>query len=313
MAQQSLSGARVVDPVLTEIARGFKQPAGQFVAPLLFPTVEVGARAGRIIRFGKEDFMQYVTARAPGAKTGRVQFGYASDPYSLIDHSLEGMVPREVLEEGRAGEPGLDHAEIAIRRVQRAMELDREIEAATIARNATTYGAQTVTLSGTNQWSDPASKPFTDVETAKEAVRASVGFRPNVMVIGPKVLSGLKMNPAVMARLIPTGRDLPSMAILEALFEVDMIISGDMIQATDAGVMSDVWGKDVILAYVDKTSVQDMGSPSFGYTYQLRGYPFAEEPYMGRNEKTWYYPYTDCRAPVLTGPTAGYLIKNAVA
>ena len=79
------------------------------------------------------------------------------------------------------------------------------------------------------------------------------------------------------------------------------------------GQLGYMWGKDIILAYVDVTPAAGRGSPSFGYTYQLTGYPFVEEPYYGRNEKTWYYPYTDARMPVLVSGYAGYLIKNAVA
>src|SRR5688500_8334615 len=119
MPQPSLRELRVADPVLTNIARGYRNPTTQLIARGLFPTV----RVGRILSFGKEDFMQYATARSPGAKTGRVQFGFASEPFALIDHSLEGMVPRELQEEGANGEPGLDLAQIAINRVQRIMDL----------------------------------------------------------------------------------------------------------------------------------------------------------------------------------------------
>jgi hypothetical protein len=311
--QPSPRELRIADPVLTNIARGYRNPATTMIARVLFPTVQVGVRAGRILSFGKEDFMQYATARSPGAKTGRVQFGFASEPFALVDHSLEGMVPRELQEEGANGEPGLNLAQIAIRRVQRIMDLGVEIEAAAIARNSALYGSNVLTLSGTDQWDDPGSTPFADVEAAKEAVRASIGFRPNVLTLAPKVFSALKLNPTVLARTIPTGRDLPSLALLAALFEVDRVLVGDSISSTDDGVLGDVWGKDVILAYVDPAGAAEMGSPSFGYTYQLAGYPFVEPAYQGRNEKTWYYPVTDARKPYLTGPGAGFIIKDAVS
>ncbi|RYF71553.1 MAG: hypothetical protein EOO22_12350, partial [Comamonadaceae bacterium] len=116
MAQQSLASARVVDPILSAVARGYLSPAAA-VADALFPIVEVGQRAGRILRFGTDDFKLVSTLRAPGSNTKRVQFGYASDPYSLADHSLEGAVPRENMQEA-AAVPGIDLASNATKRVQ---------------------------------------------------------------------------------------------------------------------------------------------------------------------------------------------------
>lgn len=313
MPQMNLRDARLADPILTGIARGFGNIDNQFVADVLFPRVTVGVRAGRLIVFGKEHFMSVDTARAPGAKTGRVQFGYASEPFALIDHSLEGMVPVELQEESAAVEPGFDQAAMAIGGVRKLMELSREREGAVLARNAALYGANTVTLAGVDQWSDPASTPFADVAAAREAVRALIGSTPNVMIIGPAVLNALQMHPGILERLMPTTTEIPSLAVLQAMFQIPRIIVGSAIQSTEAGVFSDVWGKDVVLAYVNSAGIRDMGSPSYGYTYQLAGYPFVEPAYKGRNEKTWYYPYTDARRPYLVGPSAGYLIKNAVA
>lgn len=316
MVQQALSSARVVDPVLTGIARGFKQPPGmQYISEILFPRVPVQSRAGVILSFGKEDFMVYSTARAPGAKTGRVQFGYASETFSLIDHSLEGLVPVELQQESMNGAAGINQATRAIRGVQRIMELSREVEGAALARTAATYGAQTVTLSGLDQWNsgNVAGDPFADVYVAREAIRAAIGMYPNTMVLGPSVMAALKLNATVLSRTTPTGRDLPSLELLSALFEIDRVVVGQAIQATDAGVTSDVWGKDVILAYTTPAGAEDYGSPNYGYTYQLDGYPYVEEPYIDRNHKSTLFPYTDARRPYLVGATAGYLIKNAVS
>jgi hypothetical protein len=88
---------------------------------------------------------------------------------------------------------------------------------------------------------------------------------------------------------------------------------GDAIYATDAGVFTDVWGKDVVLGFTERASVADMGTPTFGYTYNLSGYPIVEQPYFDRNAKSWFVPVTRAEAPVIAAATAGYLITNAVA
>ena len=312
MPQATPGQARVVDPILSAVARGYRSPKAA-VANVLFPIVTVGLRAGRIISFGPDDFKLVNTARAPGANTKRIQFGYASENYSLVDYRLEGAVPNELQEEASNG-PGIDLSSNAVRRVQNIMALEREKQAADLARNEARYGAgNKETLSGTSQWSDPASDPFTDIMDGKESIRAKIGERPNVLTLGPKVLTALRTHPKVLDRL-STASDRPPATLqqLQALFELQQIVEGEAVYH-DGSQFQDVWGKDAILAYTTPASMQEMGSPSFGYTYQLEGRPMVEEGYEERNANSWFYPVTDAYQPVLAGATAGFLFKSAVA
>ena len=312
MPQATPGQARVVDPILSAVARGYRSPKAA-VASVLFPIVTVGLRAGRIISFGPDDFKLVNTARAPGANTKRIQFGYAGENYSLVDYRLEGAVPNELQEEASNG-PGIDLSSNAVRRVQNTMALEREKQAADLARNEARYGAgNKETLSGTSQWSDPASDPFTDIMDGKESIRAKIGERPNVLTLGPKVLTALRTHPKVLDRL-STASDRPPATLqqLQALFELQQIVEGEAVYH-DGSQFQDVWGKDAILAYTTPASMQEMGSPSFGYTYQLEDRPMVEEGYPDRNANSWFYPVTDAYQPVLAGATAGFLFKSAVA
>lgn len=317
MSQLNLSQVRIIDPVLTSIAQGYKQ--SQFVGENLFPQVPVGQRAGNIITFGKEDFMLYASGRAPGENTRRIQLGYSGSTFGLVDYSLEGAVPIEVYQEGIAATNGwkIDHMAMAINKVQAIMALRLEYAQATIARTAGSYGAgNKVTLSGTGQWSDftGVSQPIQNIETAKEAVRAATGKRPNTVVMGAAVMAKLRQHPIVVDRMKYTGRDVATVEILANLFGVDRVLVGDAIYSNDAGTaFTDVWGKDVVVAYTETGSVADMGAPSYGYTYNLGGYPLVEQPYYDRNAKSWFVPVTRSEAPVLASALAGYLITNAVA
>lgn len=314
MGQMSNSQARVVDPVLTSAAQGFKNAA--FVGGILFPKVPVAQRAGKIVAFGKEDFMLYSTGRSPGSNTKRVSFGYAGAPYALESHSLEGQLPVETLQEAQAV-PGIDMSMTTVNKTQNIIALRLEKQQADTARTAATYAAANkITLAGTSQWSDLTSgisDPVKVIEDGKEAVRAKVGKRPNVAVIGAKVFAYLKQHPKIVDRIKYTGRDIATPELLASLFGLEQVVIGDSVYSDDAGVFSDVWGKDVVLAYVEIGTIADQGKPSYGYTYQLGGYPVVEEPYYDRNTKSWIYPVTDEVAPVIAGVDAGYLITNAVA
>lgn len=314
MPQMTPAGARVVDPVLSTVAQGFQN--SELVFPHLFPIVPVGQRGGRIIQFGREDFRQYNTARAPGAATKRIDIGYSGASYSLTDYSLEGKVPFELMQEANAV-PGIDLGRVAVMKVQNVIQLGNEILAASNATNAANYQATNkVTLSGTSQWSDQSagvSNPSRDIQIAIEAVRAAVGKRANTIVLGPRVWAAVKTHPLIIDRIKYTGRDSITLDMLANLWDVKRVVVGDAIYEDATGALQDVWGRNVVVAYTDISGVADAGLPSYGYTYRLSGYPLVEAPYQDRNAKSWIYPVTDSLAPVIASPNAGYLISTAVA
>jgi hypothetical protein len=312
MPQPSLPSDRVVDPILTTVAQGY---GGTFapVANVLFPIVPVGARGGKIITFGPDDFVVMNTERAAGESTKRVQFGHAGAPFGLADHSLEAGVPIERLQEAKAV-PGIDLQTISIRRVQRIMDRERENQAAVLARDASKYQSSNKSApTGTDKWDDPASDPFQQVQDARLAVRSRIGMMPDVMELPAVVFEKLTVNAAVLARLGNADIKVATLAQLELLFKIRIVIGEEVKFDKASGAFSDIWGKDVILAATTPKSLQDMGSPSFGYTYQLENYPLVEEGYYDNNTKTWYYPTTDAYQAVLTGVNAGFLIVGAVS
>lgn len=313
MPQMTPSQSRVIDPILTSVAQGYQN--NEFVGSALFKPVPVAQRGGKIIAFGKEDFMLYNTGRAPGQNTKRVQFGYSAGSYTLESHSLEGVLPVENMQEANAV-PGIDLGSVTVNKTQDIIALRLEKAQADLATNAANYGASNkVVLSGTGQWSDfsGTSDPVKDVEVGKEAVRKATGKRPNVIVMGASVFALLKQHPKIVDRMKYTGRDIATVEILASLFGVEKVLVGDAVYSDDAGVFSDVWGKSVVLAYVDTASANDRGRPTYGYTYQLEGYAIVEEPYFERSAKSWIFPVTDEVAPVIAGALAGYLISAAVA
>lgn len=315
MPQMTPALARVIDPILTTAAQGYRNP--DMVGDALFPAVPVDQRGGKIITFGREDFELYSTLRAPGAATKRVQFGYTGASFALEDHSLEGVVPIENAQDA-AAVPGINLGNQAVRRTQNIIALRKEKAQADLATTAANYAASNkVTLAGTDQWSDysnlTASNPSDDIETAKEAIRAKVGKRPNTVVMGPLVWAKLKYHPNMLDRIKYTSRDSISLEMVAQLWDVKRVIVGDALYLTQGGVQTDVWGKFVVLAYTEIGSLADSGLPSYGYTYQLGGYPLAEQPYYERNAKSWIYPVTDSLQPVIAAALAGYLISAAVA
>lgn len=312
MPQMTPAQARVIDPILTTVAKGYA-PSSGFVGMSLFPVVPVAQRGGKTLVFGREAQRVYTNLeRAPGVNTKRVQFTYSDALYALRDYSLEGLVPFELLQEARVA-PGIDLAQNAVTSVQALIELRLEKEQADLALNAALYPtANKVTLSGASQWSDPAAKPSQDIETGKEAIRAQIGFRPNLAIVPAAVMVALKQHPSIIDRIKYTGRDVPDTALLASLWGIGTVVLAESVSVDDAGVSRDLWGKSVILAYTDVAAAASRGAPTFGFTYRMTGYPLVEQAYADRNAKSWLYPVTDVVAPVISTPEAAYLIQNVV-
>lgn len=303
--------ARLVDPLLTEHARGYQN--ADFVGSALFPTVPMPTRAAKRIEFDRSSFKRPRIKRAPGAQIGQMDFGYEGKPVSLIQRALSAKTPQEHLEEAEAV-PGLDLQRIGVDTVLNVVALDKEISQAEAARNAAAYAASNkLALAGADKWSDPASSPKEVVFDAKETIRKRIGRRPNTLVMGGAVGTKLQIHPKILENFKYTAQDSVTLAQLKMYFEVDNIAFGDAIYDTEAGESVDIWGDDAILAYVPAAAAgRAMGLPSFGYTYQLRNHPYVAPARWEGGVRSWLNDVFDEFSPELVGADAGFLIQGAI-
>lgn len=325
--------ARVADPVLSEYARGYV-PAN-YVGGAIFPMAPVRTDSGKVIEFGKEAFRRYNARRAPGAAAKEISFGYFGKGYQLVQDTLDGVVPREIAEAASQG-PGIDIGMRTTRVVMGALTLAVEIEQAEIATNPASYSADhRSTLSGTDKWSNDASKPIPMVRDAIETVRRSVGIRPNVAIFSAPAFKAFEENPSVVDRF-KLAAPVMTADILASILRLERVAIAEAVYADDDDAFVDVWGNHVVLAYAPQrasgaptlpggagtgsiaaAAAVAQGSapvgieqPSFGYTYYLEGHPLVEQPYWDAKRRSWVYGVTHRRLPVLTGMSAGFLIQE---
>jgi hypothetical protein len=300
------AATRVINPILTTIAQGYSQ--ADLVGHFLFPRVPVEISGGQVLEFGKESFKLYNSRRAPGGATKRISFGYLGKPFALYNDALESPVPREFLRDAKVM-PGLDLGQRAVNVVMRSLILGLEVAQATLACDAAQYdNNHKITLAGVTKWSDPASDPIVQMDTYKEAIRSTVGIRPNTLLLSAQAFSAAKTNVKIRAQFQYTNPDSLTLEMLARVFDVKRLVVGEAVTSNDAGVISDVWGNNAILAYVPDVPTS-MEVPSYGYTYTMQGHPLVEEPDYDNNAKSWIYGVGFERAPVLSGITSGYLIQ----
>jgi len=314
MASMNTKQAAVVDPILSTHARGYRNST--FISHELFPRVSIPNRSMRVIKFGKEAFRLLNTRRAPGANKRRIQYGYASDPVSLAQDALEGVVPVEHQEEAESV-PGIDLGAGAINMTLDVVDLNLEIEAANLARNVANYdNNHKIVLAGSDRWKSDTSNPKEDFDDAKEVIRQSIGRYPNTLVLGPSAKNALCNHPRIKEQFKYTSKDSISLDMLAAYFEVKKVIVGGAIflpeTSADNTLANDVWGNDAILAYVPEAG-DNFQVPSYAYTYELRGYPQVNQPYFENATDSWIYPVKVERRPILVGAEGGFLFKDAGA
>ena len=316
----STAGVRVIDPILSNVVQGYSNM--DLVGKNLFPNVPVFASGGQIIEFGKEAFKLYNARRAPGGKTSRIQMGYFGKPFSLVQDSLEAIIPREYVRDALAV-PGIDLASRGIMVAMKSLQLQLEVDQAALATTVGNYASGSyVTMAGSTQWSNVSSNvstanPLADIDVGREKIRTLTGVYPNVLLLSAKAFNAVKNNTNIIPRIqyasnIQADATQITPDMLAGLFNVKKVVVGRGIYFNDANVTTDIWGNDAVLAYVPEGSLS-IEEPSFGYTYTMDGNPIVEEGYFDNNSKSWVYGVNFERAPVLSGIAAGYLFKSASA
>jgi len=166
-----------------------------------------------------------------------------------------------------------------------------------------------IALSGASRFTDATSDPEGVVSDAKAAVRAKIVKEPNTMVIGYATWRVLKRHPQLKAILSETRSRLVQLADLREIFEIENIVIGKAVKASDAGVTSDIWGDNMVLAYVPRSNGdRSPYEPSFGYTLRKRGNPVVDT--RTEDGKIELIRNTDIFRPFLLGADAGYLISD---
>lgn len=302
--------ARVVDPILTQHARGYSN-AG-FVGSVLFPTVAMPTRAAKRIEFDRSSFRRRRTRRAPGTPIALLEFGHEGKAVALHQEALSGIVPYEHMEDANVV-PGLDLQQVAIDVVLNVIGMEKEIQQATVARNAGAYAASNkAALVGDAKWSSPNSDPAVQVSDAGEVIRRRTGRRPNTLVVGGALAAKLKVHPVIRKHFELTKGEAVSMAMLAAYFDLPVVASGDAIYDIDDTTSVDVWGNDAILAFVPPVGQRNLALPSYGYTYQLGGGALVEPSRQDKDIRSWRNDMLDEFSAELVGPDAGFLFQGAL-
>lgn len=308
-----LSNLRQTDPVLTNLASGYAND--EFVGEALLPVVDIDKEGAKIPKFGKEAFYVYQTERALRAKSNTIApEDTGSVSVSLDEHDLQ--YPVDYREDAEAA---FDVEAHATYRSTEGILLRREKLIATMAQDPATYPVgNKIALSGASVFTDATSDPESVIATGRAAVRSKVAKEPNTMLAGYIAFKALERHPKLRAIVSDTRSRLLTVEDLAAIFGVRRVVVGRAISVSDTGVSSDIWGGNVVLAYVaapgfpgrDGTPMRSPYEPSFGYTLRKRS-SSKVDVHVTEGGKVEMVRYTEIYRPYILGADAGYLITGA--
>lgn len=306
------------NPILTNLLLGMGQ--GNFAAEKLFPRLPQALSSVTLAKIGDERFRKYNLRRAPGTPTKRVDINYNGQTYTVDQYAIEVPIPRELLreaDESRRLNVGnyLDVSRIAMVTAMDILNLDYEIEVASLATAPGTYAAGHVTtLAGATKWSADTGTPVDDIDAAHNLIRKKIGKRANTLTLSADAHIAVKNNIQVRSYLPDTQLGGPTIDQLKQVFNVQNIVIGDAVWKDESDVGQDVWGNNAVLSYVPpmlgSTGDISLAEPGFGFTNVIEGHPFAETPYYDNPLRSWIYGATFERRANVAYNTAAVLFQN---
>lgn len=304
-------GNGIVNNVLTGLAQGYSN--NDMIGEKLFPIVEVDKIKGEFMKFGKEAFLTFDTARAIRSKAMRKSpDSYSKGDYKLVEYVLEELIDDTEITEAT---DLLDlKAEIS-NNISASQSLSMELEQARVATTLGTYPVgNKVTLSD-DFYNEAAIDYITEIDKKIDIVRGLIAKKPNTIVLGDKVWNKLKHHPILRNYLLGENSNKQLMAKpsdLGSLLECEVFV-GSAVKSADGVNFSQVWDNKIVIAYVAPATPLSRSDrqPSFGYTFRRKGFPYVDE-YREEDAKSDVIRHSNQFQVNVIGSEAGYLIDAPI-
>jgi hypothetical protein len=305
------SELRVIDPVLTELASGYSND--QFIGEKLFPVASVTKEGGKIPIWGKEAFKEWESLRALRASSNEMEGMMPTyDPFNLDEYDLAHKLDKREISEAS---DILDLETNAAFLAAEGVKLKHEILCAKVAQDVNNYPSDLKTALTSDYLDTDTVEVIKFLHEEKSKLRSVIGRDPNVMVIGGVVWEkALKYHPKIASLISDNMNRMVTLQILQQLLEVEEVYIGKSVKLNETdNSMTDVWGNNIVMAYVRKPAGKNVSyhEPNHGYTLRKQGHPFVDK-YPIEGDKVMAVRYTDNFAVHKVGTESALLIKDCV-
>jgi hypothetical protein len=255
------------------------QSTEDFIADKVFPIVNVDKQSDRYLVYTKNDwFRDEAQLRAPGTESAGNGYNIDNTPtYYAATWAYHKDVPWALRSNTDAGiNLDRDATEFVTQRLLIRRERDFANKYFKTGVWANEFTGVTTVPGSTEfyQWDDYThSNPLIDISVKRLTIKRTTGYRPNVLLIGEEVLEVLKQHPMVVDRYKYTNSSAITVDMLAKLFEIDRIVVGSAIYATNAEGATEAYsfihGKNALLVYAAPRP--SLMQPSGGYIFSWKG------------------------------------------
>ncbi len=286
----------------------------EFVASQIAPQVRVPKNKFDYYEFTKTRFDIPSLQRAPRADFKRLDIGISLQNGACTQYGAEELIDDS---ERRDYENDIDLEMEKSEDLTDRTLLDYEKRVADLLRSTTNL-TNNQTLSGTSQFNDYSnSDPVSVFKTARNTIHKAVAKKARVGLMGYQVFETLREHPALKDHFKYTSSASITAEMMARFFELDRIIVGGALYNTakegQTPVLDYVWGKDIIVAYVNPAPARFR--PSLAYTFwtPVKGQRRVIEMYREEKKTSDVIRAHEETTEHLIHGKCGYLIKNAIA
>lgn len=261
-----------VDAALTNLSVGYLQDAANFVADKVFPTVPVQYQSNKYFIYQRDDFWRDdMKKRAPASESAGGGYDLTTDSYLCDVWSYHKDVDDQT--EANA-DPAIDPEMDAVNFVTQKALIRREREWASTYFTTGVWATDVVGGTDFSVWSDPASDPETNIQTACQAILQNTGMMANTMVVSYGTHLALKRHPLIKDRFKYTTAESITRQMLARFFEIDnYYVAQGVYVSSNEDASSDTYAfalGDNCLVCHSATSPSLM-TPSAGYNFVWSG------------------------------------------
>jgi hypothetical protein len=261
----------------------FQANTGKYIARRIFPAIPVQKKSDRYWVYDKGDLLRTQAGRrAPGTPADKGGYRISSDSYDCERWALGRNIADPERDNADAG---IDLDGEASMFLTDQIELALEIEWATdfFTTSVWTGASSTSDMTGSanpssttanfRQWNDAASTPVEDIRGEMTSVESRTGFRPNRLVLGPRVWNALADHPDLLGRMGDNSARIFNRQMLANLLELDSVEVLNAVRTTSNEGQPDtanfIAGKHALLLYTQPNP--GLRVPTAGYTFIWTG------------------------------------------
>ena len=313
-SQPTVTDVHVSRP-LSNILVAFLQDRMHYAASSVFPLVPVEKQADLFWKFPKEFFLKDdARPRAPGTESAGGGFELETAAYNCLVEAWHHDIPDEV----RANaDSELQYDRAAAEFVAQKLLTRKEKRWLAAYFQSGVWGTDTGLA---NAWDTVSTNTLPAVHTAITAIWGATGFKPNVMVITPKILMALRDNDRIRDQFKYVSAESIDTVMLARYYGIDRIVVSAAVETTgpEGGTQATAFmaAQNVLIAY--SAPSPSLMAPSAGYQFVWSGYLGSSQGAQIRRLRIDTHKKDRIEGEIaydmkVIAPELGYLLTSAVA